>query len=82
MTSTEDISELFDRYNRIESEIKLLQEDKKHLLAEFKDKIDPKAFKAAIQAAKIYAKLSPTERNDFDMALEIIEKELNIEHIE
>ena len=43
MATNEDIKTLFERYQNVESEIKLLQEDKKQLLAEFKDKIDPKA---------------------------------------
>jgi uncharacterized protein (UPF0335 family) len=82
MASVNDITELFERYNRIESEIKLLREDKKHLLAEFKDKIDPKAFKAAVQAAKIYSKLSSSEKSEFDTVVEIIEKQFNLEQID
>lgn len=82
MANPQDISDLFERYTRIESEIKLLREDKKHLLAEYKDKIDSKAFKAAVQAAKIYAKLSASEKSEFDLAVEIIEKQFNIEHID
>jgi uncharacterized protein (UPF0335 family) len=82
MAINKDINELFDRYSRIENEIKLLQDDKKQLLAEFKDRIDPKAFSAALRAAKIKAKLKPQEVQDFDQALTILENELCVEHID
>jgi len=81
MATNQEINELFDRYSRIENEIKLLQDDKKQLLAEFKSKVDPKAFQAALRTAKIRAKLKPEEVQDFDQALDILEKELCIEHI-
>ena len=68
--------------NAIENEIKLLQDDKKQLLTEFKDRIDPKAFSAALRAAKIKAKLKPQEVQDFDQALVVLENELCIEHID
>lgn len=82
MATNEDIRDLFDRYTRIENEMKLLQEDKKLLLAEFKEKIGPKAFQAALRAAKASAKLKPEERNDYDQVLNIVEKELCIDHID
>ena len=81
MATNQEINELFDRYSRIENEIKLLQDDKKQLLAESKSKVDPKAFQAALRTAKIRAKLKPEEVQDFDQALDILEKELCIEHI-
>ena len=82
MATNTDINELFDRYTRIENEIKLLQDDKKQLLAEFKEKVDPKAFQAALRAAKIKARLKAGEIQDFDQALMLLEKELCIEHID
>jgi uncharacterized protein (UPF0335 family) len=82
MATNEDINELFDRYTRVENEIKLLQDDKKELLAEFKDRIDPKSFQSALRAAKIKAKLKPGEVQDFDQALFLLEKELCMEHID
>ena len=82
MATNEDIQNLFDRYTRIENEIKLLQEDKKLLLAEFKEKVGAKAFQAALRAAKASAKLKPEERNDYDQVLSIVEKELCIEHVD
>jgi uncharacterized protein (UPF0335 family) len=82
MASENDIAELLERFTRIEGEIKLLQEDKKELLAQFKDKIDPKAFKAALQVAKIYGKLKPEEKTDFDAAVSVISKDLALENLE
>ena len=77
-----DISDLLKRYTTIESEIKLLQDDKKQLLSEFKDKVDPKAFQAALRTAKIMSKVRPEEKQDFEQALLVLEKELCIEHID
>jgi len=82
MAANQDINELFERYTRIENEIQLLQEDKKTLLAELKDRIEPKAFQSALRSAKIRAKLKPAELQDFDQTLEILERELCIEHID
>ena len=82
MATNETIKELFERYVTIEHEMKTLQEDKKQLLSEFKDKIDPKAFQAALRAAKIKAKVKPEEKQDFDQALHLLEKVMCIEHVE
>ena len=77
-----DIKELFDRYIRIEHEIKLLQQDKKELMVQFKDKVDAKAFRQALRAAKIIASVESSQRIDFDEALDVISSELCIEHLE
>jgi uncharacterized protein (UPF0335 family) len=82
MATNSDISDLFERYTRIENEIKLLQDDKKQLLAEFKNRVDPKAFQSALRSAKIRAKLKSGELQDFEVALDILEKELCIEHLD
>lgn len=81
MTST-DFTELLERYKNIENEIKLLQEDKKQVLEEFKDKVSPKAFKAALASARNRAKLKPHETTDYDQMVEIFENTLSIEHVE
>ena len=81
MATNSDINELFERYTRIENEIKLLQEDRKQLLAEFKDRVGPKAFQSALRSAKIRAKLKTDEVQDFDQALDLLEKALCVEHI-
>ena len=82
MATNIDISDLFKRYTHIENEIKLLQDDRKQLLAEFKDRIDPKAFQSALRSAKIKAKLKSDELQDFDQVMTILEKTLCIEHID
>ena len=82
MATNNDIVELFERYSRVENEIKLLQADKKELLAEFKEKVDPKTFQAALRAAKSVSKLKSTERSDFDQIMEILQSHLCSEHID
>ena len=82
MATNQDIQELFDKYTSIEHEIKLLQDDKKQLLSEFKEKVDAKTFQTALRAAKGVAKLKPTERQDFDQILQVLEKELCLEHVD
>ena len=82
MPNNNDIRELFDRFVNIENEIKLLQEDKKSLLEEFKDRIDPTSFRAALRAAKIKSRVKPAERDGYETILEQIEKRLCIEHLE
>ena len=56
-----DVMELVERLISLENEIKLLQEDKNNLFAEYKDRLDLKAFKAAIRIAKIKSKLGDSE---------------------
>jgi len=56
-----DVMELVERLINLENEIKLLQEDKNNLFAEYKDRLDLKAFKAAIRIAKIKSKLGDSE---------------------
>lgn len=75
-----DVKTLFERYMSIDNEIKLLQEDKKEVLAEFKDRVEPKVFRAALASAKAKAKLKPHEAEDFDQVLMLLESELGIEH--
>ena len=82
MATNQDIKELFDRFVRIEHEIKLLQDDKKQLLSEFKERVDPKAFQSALRAAKIMSKVRPEEKQDFDQTLDILEKVMCIEHLD
>ena len=73
--------QLFERFKSIEGEIRILQEDKKNLLDEFKDRVDPKAFKAALSAAKSKARLKPHEANDFDLLMELLADELCVEDV-
>ena len=47
------VAELVERLTTLNNEIKLLQTDKRELLAEYKDKLDVKAFKAAMRITKM-----------------------------
>ena len=76
-----DVKELFARYMNIESEIKLLQEDKKQVLAEFKDRVEPKVFKAALSAVRTKSKLKAHEANEYDQGFALLEGELCIDHV-
>ena len=82
MATNQEIKELLKRYLTIENEIKLLQDDKKDLMSEYKDKIDTKAFQSALRAAKIISKVKPQEKQCFDQALDVLEKELCLENID
>lgn len=76
-----DVKELFARYMNIESEIKLLQEDKKQVLAEFKDRVEPKVFKAALSAVRTKSKLKAHEANEYDQVFTLLEGELCVDHV-
>lgn len=55
------VKEFIEKLTRIEGEQKLLNEDKKALIEEYKDKIDMKALGAAIRIVRIKAKLGASE---------------------
>ncbi len=57
----ETVLELVERLLNIENELKLLREDKKALFDEYKEKLDIRAVKAAVQIAKIKSKLGDSE---------------------
>tara|TARA_B100000287_G_C20206801_1_gene612369 strand:+ start:68 stop:298 length:231 start_codon:yes stop_codon:yes gene_type:complete len=52
---TDELKKFIDKYKAIETEIKLLQEDKKNLIDDLKENhgISPKVIRKAIQVAKI-----------------------------
>ena len=79
MATNDDVKDLFKKYVTIEHEIKLLQEDKKLLLAQFKDRVDPKVFQSALRAAKMKTKLNQGARDEFDNVMLQIEAQLSIE---
>ena len=79
--NSETVKELVERLTRIESEQKLLVEDKKHLIAEYKDKLDVKAVQAAIRVAKIRAKLD-TSHQEFDNIMNTVDASLSLNSVE
>ena len=79
--NSETVKELVERLTRIESEQKLLTEDKKHLIAEYKDKLDVKAVQAAIRVAKIRAKLDTSDQ-EFDNIMTTVNGSLSLDSVE
>ena len=51
--NVELIRELLEKLSVVENEMVLLREDKKNLLIDYKEKLDVKAFQAAIRIYKI-----------------------------
>jgi uncharacterized protein (UPF0335 family) len=68
---TESVRELVEKITQIDGEIKLLQEDRKSVLDEYKDKLDLKAFKAALRIVKLRENVDSTE---LDNIIEVLEK--------
>jgi uncharacterized protein (UPF0335 family) len=57
MLTQEEIIQFVNRYKGIEAEIKMLQEDKKDLFDDLKDRVKPAVLKEALRQAKIREKL-------------------------
>jgi uncharacterized protein (UPF0335 family) len=57
----EIVQELVEKIATVDNEIKLLQEDRKTLLEEYKDKLDIKAFKAALRIIKLRENVDGSE---------------------
>lgn len=70
---TKLINEFIDQYQYIENEINDLKKSQKDLIEKYKNSLDIKSLKAAISVAKIKKKV--TDKNNFDIFLEILEKE-------
>jgi len=66
----EIVQELVEKTATIDSEIKLLQEDRKTLLEEYKDKLDIKAFKAALRIIKLRENV---DSNELDNILGVLD---------
>ena len=81
MSKQDDIKDLVEKITNIDNEIKLLQEDRKTLLEDYKDKLDVKAFQAAVRIAKIKAKLRDTSETEFDNMLLAIEDKISVDFI-
>ena len=72
MSMQEDIKDLVEKITSIDNEIKLLQEDRKTALEDFKGKIDIKAFKAAMRIIKV--RESVDNRDELDNILDVLER--------
>tara|TARA_B100001123_G_scaffold446273_1_gene600182 strand:- start:10825 stop:11055 length:231 start_codon:yes stop_codon:yes gene_type:complete len=73
----EVVVELVEKLTRIEGELKLLQEEKKDLFDDYKEKIDLKAFKAAVRIAKIRSRMGDSEVA-LDNILDAVSKKLTV----
>ena len=71
MASQDIIKELVEKLRTVDNEIKLLQEDRKTALEDFKGKIDIKAFKAAMRIIKV--RESVDNRDELDNILDVLE---------
>lgn len=70
MASQDIIKELVEKLNTVGNEIKLLQEDRKELLEEYKEKLDLKAFKAALRIVKARENV---DQNELETILDVID---------
>lgn len=75
MTSNNVVNEFIEELTKIENEIRLLNDDRKALIDDYKDRINMKAMKAALRIAKIRAKLGEDEP-DCDTYLNEVEGKL------
>ncbi len=73
-----DLNDLIDRLLTIEGEMNVLRDDRKNLLAEFKDKLDIRSVQAAMRIAKIKAKLTETSDETLDEIVSNVEKKITI----
>jgi uncharacterized protein (UPF0335 family) len=68
------IEEFVDRLQNIENEIGLLREDRTDLIEEYKEKLDMKTLKAALQVVKIQKNVK--HRDTFDNMIAALEARL------
>ena len=70
---TSHLKELVEKLQSVENEIKLLQEDRRNLFIDYKDKVDVKAFKAAWAIAKRRENVNEIELDNILDALKSLE---------
>lgn len=76
MSNKEIIHELVEKVIDLEHEIKTLQENRKEILDEYKDKVDLKVFNAALKIARIKSKLAQTSDESLDEVLNAVEDKI------
>lgn len=59
--ATTIVNEFIEKLSKLENEQRLLAEDRKALIEEYKEKVDMKALMAAIRIVKIKSKLGSSE---------------------
>ena len=68
---------IHDQYINIENEQKLLAEDRKILVADYKDKLDIKAVQAAMRIVKMKSRLD-TSDEELDNIISALERHVTI----
>lgn len=64
------VKELVEKLTTVNNEIKLLQLDRKELLGEYREKLDIKAFKAAMRISKMREEVNELELDNILMVME------------
>jgi uncharacterized protein (UPF0335 family) len=72
MISRPVVQEFIEKVLAFDAEKKELAAAEKELYNDYKDKLDVKAFRAAMRIAKIRAKLDSGEEQDVDTILEVV----------
>ena len=76
MPDKEVVHELVEKVLELEHEIKTLQETRKDVLDEYKDRVDLKVFNAALRIARIKSKLASTSDDSLDEVLDAVEDKI------
>jgi len=66
------VCELVEKISQIDNEIKLLQTDRKEVIDDYKDKLDIKAFKAAMRIVKL--RESVDDKTELDNILLVLDE--------
>jgi len=66
------VCELVEKISQIDNEIKLLQTDRKEVIDDYKDKLDIKAFKAAMRIIKL--RESVDDKTELDNILLVLDE--------
>ena len=72
MANTVVVKEFVDKVMAFDGEKKELAEAEKELYSEYKDKLDVKAFRAALRIARIRSKLDQTTEAETDQILNVV----------
>lgn len=72
MISRPVVQEFIEKVIAFDAEKKELAAAEKELYDDYKDKLDVKAFRAAVRIAKIRSKLDSDEEQDVDTILEVV----------
>lgn len=75
MLTAEEIKEFTDKLKRIDEEIMLLQDDKKSLFDDLKNRVKPAVLKEAIRQARLRQRMGD-EVAELDQIIDILEREL------